>query len=63
MASSKSKTATARMRAGLPVLITEFVEDFVALRRALEDEIGPNGVIGRDGLTTWPLSSGRSYAA
>jgi len=45
MASSKSKTATARLRASAPVLITESVEEFVALRKALDDEIGPNGVI------------------
>jgi hypothetical protein len=45
MASSKSKTATARLRAGTPVLITESVNEFVALRKALDDEIKPNGVI------------------
>jgi hypothetical protein len=53
MASSKSKTATARLRAGTPVLITESVEEFVALRKQLDDEIGPNGVIEQgwvDGL-------------
>jgi hypothetical protein len=45
MAFSKSMTATARLRAGTPVLITESVEEFVALREQLDDEIGPNGVI------------------
>src|SRR5262252_6798001 len=45
MASSKNKTATERSRAGTPVLITESVEEFVALREQLDDEIGPNGVI------------------
>jgi hypothetical protein len=42
---SKSKNAAARLRAGTPVLITESVEEFVALRKQLDDEIGPNGVI------------------
>jgi len=42
---SKRKNAAARLRAGTPVLITESVEEFVALRKQLDDEIGPNGVI------------------
>jgi hypothetical protein len=44
---SKSKNAAARLRAGTPVLITESVDEFVALRKALYDEIGPNGAIER----------------
>ena len=44
MASSKSKNG-ARLRAGTPVLITECVDEFVALRKALYDEIRPNGLI------------------
>ena len=47
MASSKSKSAAARLRAGTPVLITESVDEFVALRRQLYDEIRPNGIIER----------------
>jgi hypothetical protein len=42
---SKSKNAAARLRAGTPVLITESVDEFVALRKALYDEVGPNGAI------------------
>jgi hypothetical protein len=45
VASSKSNTAAARLRAGTPVLITESVDEFVALRKQLDDEIGPNGII------------------
>jgi hypothetical protein len=45
MASAKSKSEAARVRAGAPVLITESVEEFVALRKQLYDEIGPNGAI------------------
>jgi hypothetical protein len=41
----KSKKAAARLRAGTPVLITESVDEFVALRRQLYDEIQPNGII------------------
>jgi hypothetical protein len=44
MASSKSKNA-ARLRAGTPVLITESVDEFVALRKQLYDEIRPDGII------------------
>jgi hypothetical protein len=44
MASSKSKNG-ARLRAGTPVLITECVDEFVALRKALYDEIRPNGLM------------------
>jgi hypothetical protein len=44
---SKTKNAAARLRAGTPVLITESVDEFVALRKALYDEIGPNGEIER----------------
>jgi len=44
MASSKSKN-TARLRAGTPVLITESVDEFVALRKQLYDEIRPDGII------------------
>jgi hypothetical protein len=43
--SSKSKNAAARLRRGTPVLITESVDEFVALRKALYDEIKPNGAI------------------
>jgi hypothetical protein len=39
MASSKSKIAAARLRAGTPVLITESVDEFVALRTKLYDDI------------------------
>jgi hypothetical protein len=42
---SKTKNAAARLRAGTPVLITESVDEFVALRTALYDEIKPNGAI------------------
>jgi hypothetical protein len=47
MASSKTKNAAASLRAGTPVLITESVDEFVALRKALNNEIQPNGVIVR----------------
>jgi hypothetical protein len=42
---SKSRNAAARLRGGTPVLITESVDEFVALRKALYDEIEPNGAI------------------
>jgi hypothetical protein len=42
---SMRKSAAARLRAGTPVLITESVDEFVALRKALYDEIEPNGAI------------------
>lgn len=42
---SKTRKAAARLRAGTPVLITESVDEFVALRSALYDEIEPNGAI------------------
>jgi hypothetical protein len=42
---SKSKYAAARLRRGTPVLITESVDEFAALRKALHDEIGPIGAI------------------
>jgi hypothetical protein len=45
MASAKIKSAARRLRAATPVLITESVDEFVALRKALGDEIKPNGII------------------
>src|SRR5689334_12783561 len=45
MASPKTKNAAGRLRAATPVLITESVDEFVALRKALDDEIKPNGII------------------
>jgi hypothetical protein len=45
MVSSKSKNAAARLRAGAPVLITESVDAFVALRQQLYNEIRPDGII------------------
>jgi hypothetical protein len=44
MASSRNKNA-ARLRSGTPVLITESADEFVELRRALNNEIQPKGVI------------------
>jgi hypothetical protein len=45
MPSSKSKNASTRLRSGTPVLITESVDEFVALSKRLYDEIQPNGII------------------
>jgi hypothetical protein len=42
---NKSRKAAARLRAGTPVLITECVDEFVALRERLYDEIAPKGII------------------
>ena len=42
--SSKSNKPV-RLRAGTPVLITESVDEFIALRSRLYDEIRPNGII------------------
>jgi hypothetical protein len=42
---NKSKKAAARLRAGAPVLITESVDEFVALRERLYDKIRPDGII------------------
>jgi hypothetical protein len=42
---NKSKTAAARLRAGAPVLLTESIAEFVALRKQLYDEIRPDGII------------------
>jgi hypothetical protein len=42
---NKRKNAAARLRAGTPVLITESVDEFVAMRKRLYDEIQPSGLI------------------
>jgi hypothetical protein len=42
---NKSRKAAARLRAGTPVLITEPVDEFVAMRKRLYDEITPKGII------------------